>query len=314
MTNVEKQSFSTVAKSNAPSILVIPLNLYGQLIKAKQTFLLLYTAILVYLISAWNSEFSLVNLVVLSVSLFLAISGSTLLNMYIDRDIDAVMERTKARALPSYRVHPNAVLIYGLGLTFTGVLLSGLFLNTLTMIAVFLGFFFDVVVYSLLLKRRTRYSIIFGGIAGGLPAIAGRTAAIGTVDALTLLLGLFVITWIPLHILTLATIPKNLEGYKKARVPMWPVVSGTISANRVVTISAIATCVVVSLAGISLEIHVLTFIPLILFSGYLIYLSVINLSNPSDRRTFKIFKLASMFMALSFLWLYIGLILASTLP
>ncbi|MHA1829878.1 MAG: UbiA family prenyltransferase, partial [Candidatus Heimdallarchaeaceae archaeon] len=70
-----------------------------------------------------------------------------------------------------------------------GIAAAGVFLNLITMSVVFIGFFFDVVIYSMWLKRRTKYSIIFGGIAGGLPAIAGRVAVTNSIDIISLLIG-----------------------------------------------------------------------------------------------------------------------------
>ncbi|MFX0184129.1 MAG: protoheme IX farnesyltransferase, partial [Candidatus Hodarchaeota archaeon] len=202
----------------------ISFSTYSDLIKSKQTFLLVYTTVFAYLISAWNTSIEFVDFIWLIIGMFFAVSGSTLLNMYVDKDIDALMERTKDRPLPSGQVPPSTVLKHGILFTVAGILAIGVFVNVITMIVVFLGFFFDVVVYSILLKRRTRYSIIFGGVAGGLPAMAGRTAVIGTIDLIAIFMGLFVLCWIPLHILTLALLPKNLEGYRNANIPMWPVV------------------------------------------------------------------------------------------
>ncbi|MFX0012975.1 MAG: heme o synthase [Promethearchaeota archaeon] len=292
----------------------LSISTYGELIKSKQTFLLLYTAIFAYFISAWQAGFDLWAFLWFTVSLFFAISGSTLLNMYVDRDIDALMERTKQRPLPSRRIPPSTVLKHGILFTVAGTVVVGIFTNIITMIVVFLGFFFDVVVYSLLLKRRTRVSIIFGGIAGGLPAIAGRTAVLGYIDLPAILMGFFVLCWIPLHILTLALIPKNLEGYKNARVPMWPVVSSQTQTIRVVTSSAILSASIVVLTGISLQINFLVLFPLILFCAFILFQAFANLKQPSQPRTFKIFKLASIFMAFAFLWLYVGVVLTSFLP
>ncbi len=135
---------------------------YTELIKTKQTFLLVYTTIFTYLVSAWNTTagIRIWGLLWITISLFFAVSGSTLLNMYIDRDIDALMERTKNRPLPSGKIHPFTVLKHGFIFVIAGIFLSGIFINIITMFIVFFGFFFDVVVYSLWLKRRTRYSIL----------------------------------------------------------------------------------------------------------------------------------------------------------
>ncbi len=287
-------------------------SLYGELIKSKQTFLLVYTAIFAYLITAWTTNGIIISqMLMVTVGLFLAVSGSTLLNMVIDRDIDAIMERTKDRPIPSGRMPVSTALKHGLLFTFAGILSVGLFINFVTMVIVFLGFFFDVVVYSIWLKRRTKYSIIFGGIAGGLPAIAGRTAVIGAVDIISITMAMFVLCWIPLHILTLSLIPKNLKGYKDAKVPMWPVVSGKAQTIRVISISAILSAITIILTSIFLNIYILLQLPLIIFSVYVIVQSLANLSKPSDQRTFKLFKLASMFMVIAFLWLFVGVVISS---
>ena len=294
------------------STMTTPVFLYGELIKSKQTFLLLYTTFFAYLITAWTSGFDLSILLWVNVGVFFAISGSTLLNMYIDRDIDALMERTKDRALPAGKIPPTTVLKHGILFSTAGILLVGVFVNVLTMVVVFFGAFFDVVIYSLWLKRRTRYSIIFGGIAGGLPALAGQTAASGVIALSGVLMGLFVLCWIPLHILTLALLPKNLEGYRNAKVPMWPVVNEG-QTIKVITVSAIISVSVIAITGLSLNIHVLALFPLFFFSFHIFRQSLINLRNPTQLRTFKIFKMASMLMALAFLWLFLGVIISSIL-
>ena len=298
----------------APAPSSLSLSIISELIKSRQTFLLLYTAIFAYLISAWTLTGIVVRTFLwLNVGVFLAISGSTLLNMVIDRDIDGKMERTKYRPIPSGRIPSSTVLRYGIMLTAVGVLTVGIFINFITMIAVFFGFFFDVVIYSLWLKRKTRYSIIFGGIAGCFPSIAGRAAAIGGIDLISISMAILVLCWIPLHILSLALIPKNLKGYTDAGVPMWPVVSSKEQTIRVISLSAILSSIAIGLTGILLETYVLLLLPLVLFCIYVIFLSGLNLKHPSDFRTFKIFKLASMFMVFTFFWLFIGVVV-STYP
>jgi protoheme IX farnesyltransferase len=181
------------------------------------------------------------------------------------------------------------------------------------MLIVFLGFFFDVVVYSLLLKRKTRFSIIFGGVAGGLPALAGRTAAVNAIDVAGLLFLLFVLSWIPLHILTLALVPDNLKGYMDAGVPMWPVVSGKSQTKIVITISTILTGILMVSIGTTLDLHIITQLPLIGLGIYTIFMSLRNLIRPSDRLTFRLFKFASVFMAFTFLWILIARIITTLL-
>ena len=233
--------------------------------------------------------------------------------MFVDRDIDALMERTKDRPVPSGRIPSSTVLKYGILFTSLGILSVGIFINSVSMIAVFFGFFFDVVIYSLWLKRKTRYSIIFGGIAGSFPLIAGRAAAIGIIDLISISMAILVLCWIPLHILSLALIPKNLKGYTDAKVPMWPVVTSKEQTIRVISLSAILSSIAIGITGILLEIYVLLLLPLIFVSFYVILQSVLNFRQPTDHRTFKIFKLASMFMVFAFFWLFMGVVI-STYP
>ena len=286
------------------------LTLFGELIKARQTILLVYTGVFSYLISAVSLavEINWFNLLHLAISLYLAVSGTTVLNMYIDRDIDAIMERTKDRPLPSGKITASSVLIVGTVLTVVGIFLAFLTLNWLAALIVFLGFFFDVVVYSIWLKRRTKYSIIFGGIAGGLPAWAGRVAITGSLDWIGFLLLIFILTWIPVHILTIALIPRNFEGYKKAKVPMWPVVSSQTQTMRVIAISAFLSSVALYEAARLLGANGIIRIIWGVMSLFIIILSVKSLIKPTNKLTFLIFKIASLYMLLGFLLIFLGVI------
>ncbi|MHA1319289.1 MAG: heme o synthase [Promethearchaeota archaeon] len=284
--------------------------LFGELIKARQTILLVYTGVFTYLITAVSLavEIKWFNLLHLAISLYLAVSGTTVLNMYIDRDIDAIMERTKDRPLPSGKVTASQVLAFGTIFTVLGIFLAFLTLNWLAALIVFLGFFFDVVVYSIWLKRRTKYSIIFGGIAGGLPAWAGRVAITGSLDWIGFLLLIFILTWIPVHILTIALIPKNFEGYKKAKVPMWPVVSSQAQTMRVIALGAFLSSVALYEAARLLGANWIIRIIWGVMSLVIIILSIKSLIKPTNKLTFLIFKIASLYMLLGFLLVFLGVI------
>ncbi len=310
---VKDAEMTTINGDNANNkrspFLFLSFQMYLHLIKAKQTILLVYTTVFAYLITALQFTFDIFTFLWVFISVTLAVSGSTLFNMYIDRDIDAIMERTQNRPLPSGKIAPSTVLKHGFFFIGAGLIFSLLYLNILTTFVIFLGFFFDVIIYSLILKRRTKYSIIFGGIAGGLPALAGRTAVINSVDLIGILLGLFVVAWIPLHILTLALLPINLRDYTKAKIPMWPVASGERQTIRIITLSAIISAILTIITGFLLEIELIWLIPLLFFSSYILAIALRNLSSPTTPRTFKLFKAASIYMALTFILLFIGLLI-----
>jgi len=285
-------------------------SVYGELIKTRQTILLIYTAIFSYLITAVESSirFNWFDFIFLILSLFLAVSGTTALNMYIDRDIDAIMERTKDRPLPTGKITPLTVLINGLILTFLGILIAFLILDWITGLIIFLGFFFDVVIYSILLKRQTKFSIIFGGLAGGLPAWAGRIVILQSLDWIGFLFLLFILTWIPVHILTLALLPKNYNGYKEAKVPMWPVVSSKTQTMRVIAIGAFISSLTLYESAQLLDANGIVRIIIGICSALLLVIVIKNLIKPSNKLTFLIFKIASLYMILGFLLLYLGVV------
>lgn len=283
-------------------------SMYLDLIKAKQTLLLLFTSIFSYLISV---EFSAINwrdLILFSIFMFMAISGATMLNMYVDHDIDKIMERTQCRPIPSGEISKEVVLINGIIVTILGVILGFIFLNWLTAFVIFLGAFFDFVIYSVLLKRKTKYSIIFGGIAGGLPAMAGRVLAVQKIDLIGIFLLLFILTWIPIHILTLAMLPKNLKGYKDAGVPMWPVVSSLKETMRVIAGSAFLNMIILFLIACILDTNLIIRFVITACCLIVIFLVIKNLIKPSEKLTFTIFKVASMFMVLGFILTYVGVL------
>lgn len=283
------------------------LNDYHELIKSKQTILLLATCIFAYLMSAIPlGKFDWLEIFLLSLSTFIAISGTTILNMYIDRDIDAKMERTKDRPLPSGKITPKFALMNGIIFTVVGLALTLFLINWITTLVIFLGFFFDFVIYSIWLKRRTKFSILFGGIAGGLPSVAGRVQAIGTIDWIAILLMFFVLTWVPIHILTLALIPHNLEGYKNTGVPMWPVVSSEQQTMRLIAGSGLVNAIVMGVTSILMKINWIVGIILGACCLLLMIMVFMNLIKPTQKLTFTIFKFASAFMLLGFVLLYVG--------
>lgn len=286
------------------------LSMFGDLIKARQTILLIYTGIMVYFITTFALliEINWFNLLHLAISLYFSVSGATVLNMFIDKDIDAIMERTKGRPLPSGKVSASVVLTIGTVLTVAGIVLAFFTLNWITALIIFFGFFFDVVVYSILLKRRTKYSIIFGGIAGGLPAWAGRTAITGSLDWIGFLFLIFILAWIPVHILTIALIPRNFKGYKDAGVPMWPVVSSEAQTMRVIAIGAFISSVALYEAARLLGANAIIRIIWGICCALMIILVIKNLIKPSNKLTFLIFKIASLYMIIGFLLVLIGIV------
>jgi protoheme IX farnesyltransferase len=168
-------------------------------------------------ISGWNLLF-------LIISGTLASMGSSALNHYYDRDIDKVMQRTSKRPIPSGKLLPQNVLLYGLLLSAVSVSLAVLTLNPVTAAMIALGIFIYVVVYTIWLKRNNPSNIVIGGFAGSAASMAGWSAATGSIDLLGFLVGLLVFLWTPAHFWCLAI--KAREEYLTVNVPMLPVLVG----------------------------------------------------------------------------------------
>jgi heme o synthase len=156
--------------------------------------------------------------------------GSAALNMAYDADIDALMRRTRRRAVPMGKVQPADALALGIALSLFSVAIMGLALNWLA--AGLLGFtiLFYAVVYTLWLKRRTPQNIVVGGLAGALPPLVGWAAASGTTPLNAWLLVAIIFFWTPPHFWALSLYTKL--DYAKAGVPMMPVVRGVASTRR----------------------------------------------------------------------------------
>jgi len=273
---------------------------YIPLIKSLQTGLLLSTGVAGYM-SARCPVFSWETLIGLLGSLFLAISGSTILNMWHDRDIDRVMNRTHHRPIASGRVSPESALRVGLSFSTAGVG-WGVALDPLYGLVVFAGLFFDVVVYTLWLKRRTCWSIVWGGISGAMPILAGRVLGLqsfGTtrIDVIGVLLTLSVLFWIPTHILTFSL--RYFDDYQLARIPTFPSRYGFQFTRKVIAFSSVAAtlCIVIAAVWIRVAwgyVHLLA-----LLSGILMMLALLTVIRPSHRLNFGLFKYASIYMLLA---------------
>jgi heme o synthase len=270
---------------------------YWPLIKSLQTGLLVTTGVAGYM-SARCPIFNLWTAGGLLLSLFLSISGSTILNMWWDRDIDSRMARTKKRPLASGQIPANEALRLGLLLSLLGVGLA-VAMDALYGLIIFAGLFFDVVIYSMWLKRRTAWGIIWGGISGGMPILAGRALGFDGFDWVGITLSLGILFWIPTHIMTFSM--KYYEDYKAAGVPTFPSTYGFQATRVAIAISSIFAALSMGLAawGIGMTIGYLRI--LIVLSMGLLTLAAISVFRPTERVNFGLFKYASVYMLSSML-------------
>jgi heme o synthase len=279
--------------------LLMKLRLYFPLIKSLQTGLLLTTGLAGYMsakcpVTHWTTLLSLAG------SLFLAISGSTILNMWYDRDIDRKMKRTCKRPLAAQEIDQQEALGFGLLLSILGVGWAAL-IQPLYGLIVFAGLFFDVVIYTIWLKRRTCWSILWGGLSGGMPILAGRALGLGTVDWIGIMLALSVLFWIPTHIMTFSL--KYLTDYAAAGIPTFPSIYGVQFTRATIVASSILAALSIGLAAYGVGMAWGYLRMLIVLSAGLLTLAAGSIIRPSERANFGLFKYASLYMLSSMLLL-----------
>ena len=267
---------------------------YIKLLKTPQTGLLLFTSIAGYLASSGQLSVELVILAM--VGMVLAIGGATALNMSFDEDIDAKMNRTKNRPIPKGILTSKKALIFGWLLIIIGMIIS-YWIQPLYSLIVAFGVFFNYIIYTLWLKRRSALSIIFGGLAGGMPILAGRVLATGSIDLIGILMSLGILFWIPTHILSLAM--NHSEDYKIAGVPTIPNKFGFTRTRYFITTANIIAVLIFLYICVMLEISKTGIVILLFGSVVLIATSLIIIFKPSERANFYLFKFASLYMVIA---------------
>jgi len=233
------------------------------------------------------------TILALAGSLFLSISGSTVLNMWFDRDIDAIMGRTKKRPLPSGLIQPEEALKLGIALSILGVGWA-LILDPLYGMVVFAGLFFDVVVYTIWLKRRSAWSIIWGGVSGGMPILAGRVLGVGHIDWIGVMLAASVLFWIPTHIMTFNI--RYLDDYNNAKVPTFAKIYGVGNTRKIIATSSVLATLFMGISAFGIGTTVGYLRIMAVLSAGLLILALISAIKPSEKLNFGLFKYASLYM------------------
>ncbi len=207
---------------------------YVSLLKPRVMSLVVFTAA-VGLIAAPTSVHPIIAFAsVLCIAVGAGASGA--LNMWWDADIDARMERTRRRAVPSGKIRPDEALAVGLALSLLSVMMLGLFANPLAAGLLAFTIFFYAVIYTMWLKRSTPQNIVIGGAAGAFPPMIGWAVATGGVSVDSVLMFALIFAWTPPHFWALALF-RNAD-YQRVGVPMLPVVAGERTTRNQILIYA----------------------------------------------------------------------------
>jgi len=211
---------------------------YRVLTKPGVMVLLLVTTLCAMLVAAQGVP-SLWTLFWTLVGGALASGGAGAINHYVDRDIDAIMTRTRRRPLPAGRVAPEYALLFGIVLSVLAVYVLTAFVNPVAAVLSLSGNLFYVFVYTIWLKRTTPQNIVIGGAAGAVPPLVGWAAVTGQVSVPALLMFLLVFAWTPPHFWALALYKRG--DYAAAGVPMLPAVRGEEETRRQILVYTVAT-------------------------------------------------------------------------
>src|SRR5213080_1447649 len=272
---------------------------YYELTKPKIWYLLVFTAFAGALTASFLSHIILhpITWVLIIAGVAAGSAAADTLTGYNDRDIDAIMDRTKQRPIPSGRISPHNALAFGLILAAISLVLAW-FINIWAFALMGFGLFDNIIVYSKWLKRTSRTNIILGGLSGAVPALIGYVAVTTQNIEIGLSMAGLVFLWIPTHIWSLALHAR--EDYSTAGVPMLPVVSGEKKSVRII-------------AGTTLMMVLFSLLPFLNHFGmiYLVTASVSGvimlalslwlLFKPSERVSWVVFKVTSPYLTTLFI-------------
>ncbi len=281
---------------------------YYELAKPRIVSLLVFTSLTATYVAQqfYRTSVSPLQWLTAGIAITCGSAGCNVLTCYIDRDIDAVMLRTRHRPLPSGRITPGNALRFGLLLVTVSLVLAFTF-NLLSFTWMALGVLDNVVVYSMLLKRRSPLNILLGGFSGGLPVLFGWSAVtsgpVGNYTLLAVLMAGLVFLWIPIHIWFLAVSYRS--DYSRAGIPMLPVVVGTVTALRLITLFSLI------FIPFSLAVYFLGHFGLVyaltagIGSILLLIGSIYVLARPTETNAWRMFKITSPYLFLLFLGMII---------
>lgn len=215
----------SVLANHHDSAVAVPVPSVGdfvQLLKPRVMSLVVFTGFVGLVIAPGTLHPLLAMVAILCIAIGSGAAGA--INMWYDRDIDAIMERTAKRPIPAGRVAPEDAVVFGGLLSLFSVTLLGLATNWVAGGLLAAAILFYVFVYTVWLKRRSPHNIVIGGAAGAFPPMIGWAAVTGDVSAMPLILFAIIFFWTPPHFWALALF--RSDDYGRAGVPMLPVVAG----------------------------------------------------------------------------------------
>jgi protoheme IX farnesyltransferase len=275
---------------------------YWRLTKPRVLGLLVFTGLVAMVVAYRETPESTLSprmLLVTGIALTLGCASADVLTNYNDRDIDRMMKRTMQRPIPAGNISLRAALAFGLSMAALSVAVLLFLISALSAGFMMLGLLDNVVVYSLLLKRRSWLSIILGGFSGGMPVLVGYSAVGNPFSPIALYMSALVMVWIPAHIWSLAIFSR--EDYEAARVPMLPMVFG----DRVAAVCVAATSATLTVFSVLIflftPVSAFYIIAALALGGLVLGYSVKLAKDRARSTAWTLFKITSPYLLLLFL-------------
>ncbi len=204
--------------------------------------LVLFTCFVGIIIAPVDVSFLILVISLLAVAIGSGAAGT--LNMWYESDLDAMMSRTCLRPIPTGKVKKEQALLFGITLSIISILMLYYFTNFISaaLLAFTIGFYFFI--YTIWLKRKTPQNIVIGGAAGALPPVIGWTIATGTISIEPIILFFIIFFWTPSHFWALSLYKS--EDYKKAKIPMMPIIAGVKKTKLNILIYALLVTPIVA--------------------------------------------------------------------
>jgi protoheme IX farnesyltransferase len=267
---------------------------YVALTKPRIIVLLLIITVPAMVLAAGTMP-SLMLILVTLIGGTLAAGAANAMNMYLDRDIDQVMRRTRQRPLPKHSIEPDAALRFGFVLAAVAYVFLAITVNVLAAALALSAIAFYVFVYTMWLKRSTDQNIVIGGAAGAVPVLVGWAAVTGSVALPAIVLFSVVFLWTPPHFWALAL--RMRDDYAAAGVPMLPVVRGDDETRRqIFRYSLVLFAVTLVLIPIASMGPVYTATAVVL-GGAFVYRCLQLWREPTDDRSWRVFKFSLLYLA-----------------
>jgi protoheme IX farnesyltransferase len=288
-------------ESQAPETPATPMKAtwksYVALTKPRVISLLLFTTITAMFIAAkgWPG-FGL--LMAVTVGGYMAAGAANTINMVLERDLDQRMKRTASRPTVTNLIPPANALVFGFCLGAGSFILLSLASNLLAALMALAGLVFYIIVYTMLLKRRTWQNIVIGGAAGSFPPLVGWAAVTNDLSPLAWWLFAIIFLWTPVHFWALALLIK--DDYAKAGVPMLPVIHGDRATVIQISLYAVLTAVVSILPMVG-RLGPVYLVAAVLLNALLLARSVQLLRFPDRPHAVSMYKYSMLYLALLFL-------------